>query len=273
MNAVARTRQPSRCSFCHEAGHNIKGCKNINLLLFEKNVLTRRNENLSRPNMFKLYLQNEYVSNTHICHAFAVKCCHVYTRTRESEAVVNGIYNCMMLHQSRTYFATAPQLRMAFIRSLSYKVHCLEVLINQIQIQNQNPRQNAEDYSLPQVNLQLLFDLEDINDTDSDDDSEFLERILSSMAPPSIKKFPIQQKLNFDKETKTLECPICYEEVHIKNMITLQCNKNHSFCKTCILKQLNISEKTPHCALCRELMKVFCIRSKEVEEEINAKIF
>ena len=278
MNPIRR--QPSRCSFCHETGHNIKGCKNIHLLIFEKNVLTKRNENLSRPDMFRIYLNNECATNTHICHAFAVKCCQVLTRTRDSESIINGIYDRFMLQQSRTYFVTVPPLRIAYIRSLSYRVRCLDILINQIQHPNQNQNQNTEDYLLPQVNLQLLFDLEDINDSDSDDDNEFVGRILTSVTPPSIKKFPIQKKLEIETNTsiknmKTMECPICYEEVDIKNVITLQCNKNHSFCKTCILSQLETSNnnKTPHCALCRELMSVFCIRSKAVEEEINAKIF
>ena len=158
-----------------------------------------------------------------------------------------------------------------YLFSLNYKIRSLELQIQRIQ----HPNIPREEYNLPHVmphiNLQALFDLEEDSD---DDDDDFVARILTSMTPLPIEKFPIQNYYEeIENSNLTIECPICYEETKINNIITLQCNNSHSFCDNCILKQLNTSSQTPHCALCRELMTTFCIRSEQVREKISAKIF
>tara|TARA_B100001287_G_C22197143_1_gene306239 strand:+ start:34 stop:453 length:420 start_codon:yes stop_codon:yes gene_type:complete len=40
-------------------------------------------------------------------------------------------------------------------------------------------------------------------------------------------------------------CPICQEQLQEKNLIILSCN--HSFCASCILKNLNYTRKCPLC--------------------------
>ena len=86
-----------RCSFCNQPGHNIKGCINIDLLIFEKNTLTARNNNLAVPARFQTYLENVYDINPYLCHALSVKRCHVLTRTRDKNIILKALYDYLFV--------------------------------------------------------------------------------------------------------------------------------------------------------------------------------
>ena len=275
-----RQRQPSRCSFCNQGGHNIKGCNNIDLLHFEKDVLIARFDFLHIPGEFEEFLVREFESNPNMCHALSVKRCHVLTRTRDRSSICDALYNYYMQDQSRIYRESLPQNRNVYKNSLRNDIYSINRFIeqqnpnwilgpNQIPFPNQIP---IIPYNLSRINLTDVFDVEDNSD---DDDTSFINRIISSLppAPTQIHKFPIKKIIDLSPSETTIECPICYEEIAHTNTITLQCNKAHSFCAPCILNQLNVSNKKPPCcALCREDMKTFCIRSQEVETNINQKI-
>lgn len=264
INANVRQRQPSRCSFCNQAGHNIKGCNNVDLLHFEKDVLIARFDFLHIPGEFEQFLVGEFESNPNMCHALSVKRCQVLTRTRDQHSVCNALYNCYMREQTRIYMELRPHDRNTYKNSLSSSISSIRRFIQQ---------QDPTWIPLSRVNLIDVFDIEDYSD---DEDTNFITRILANLQPRStqiqIQKFPIKKIIDLSPSETTIECPICYEEIAYTNTITLQCNKTHSFCAPCILNQLNVANKPPCCALCREDMQTFCIRSQEVESKMNQKI-
>lgn len=268
-----RLRQPSRCSFCNQGGHNIKGCNNVDLLHFEKDILISRLDYLHIPLEFIQYLGRAYDSNPNMCRALSVKRCHVLTRTRDRYAICNALYIYYIQNESRIYMETLPQNRNTYKNALSGAVSRINRLIEQ-QDPNWTPTRipfPILPYHLSRINLTDVFD-EDYSD--DDDETSFINRVIAGYrpAPRQTHKFPIKKIIDLSPSETTIECPICYEEIAHANTITLQCNKSHSFCGPCILNQLNVSNKTPCCALCREDMKTFCIRSQEVETKINQKI-
>lgn len=269
-----RLRQPSRCSFCNRGGHNIKGCNNVDLLHFEKDILIARLDFLHIPHEFNQYLGRAYESNPNMCHALSVKRCHVLTRTRDRSAICNALYSHYIQNESRIYMAaTLPQYQNAYKNTLRSAISSINRFIEQ-QDPNWNPNQiptRVIPYHLSRINLTDVFD-EDYSD-DDDEQTSFINRVIAGYRPAQqIHKFPIKKIIDLSPGETTIECPICYEEIAHANTITLQCNKSHSFCAPCILNQLNVSNKLPCCALCREDMKTFCIRSQEVETKINQKI-
>lgn len=71
-----------------------------------------------------------------------------------------------------------------------------------------------------------------------------------------------------DETEKQEECPICLTDQKIHDTIMTNCN--HSFCKDCVVKSLDVSKnarKQLSCALCRS--QVHSLETKNVEEYNN----
>jgi len=92
-----------------------------------------------------------------------------------------------------------------------------------------------------------------------------------------IKKYPIYtifMCLETSRELMQItECAICFEDFKLIDTVTLNCN--HKFCTSCIKLTLQKYKKqdtgldVPCCALCREPMKCFEVKSAETYEMIN----
>lgn len=56
-----------------------------------------------------------------------------------------------------------------------------------------------------------------------------------------------------EEEEESLECPICFEDLQMKDIFTLHCN--HIMCRDCTLKIMSHATKaSPTCPLCRAKM-------------------
>ena len=69
-------------------------------------------------------------------------------------------------------------------------------------------------------------------------------------------------------DKKDINCPICYENIDIKNLIKTNCN--HYYCIPClnkIIENLNIYRK-PCCALCRICIKNIDIYDNAIMDKI-----
>jgi len=71
-----------------------------------------------------------------------------------------------------------------------------------------------------------------------------------------------QQKPKIQKD-----CPICYEIMKTKTLITTNCN--HDFCDTCIKSYLDSCRKHPSCPLCRESVMELKTPTKKTQQMLK----
>lgn len=72
-----------------------------------------------------------------------------------------------------------------------------------------------------------------------------------------------------DTSSISIDCPICFEEVTPVETVNTNCN--HTFCKTCICRHIDISlkNKKPKCPMCRAKLVNLTVKSEEYAEELN----
>jgi hypothetical protein len=88
------------------------------------------------------------------------------------------------------------------------------------------------------------------------------------------KKYYLSAILMCQESDEELEqtaecCPICYESVPIKHIVSLNCE--HEFCYNCILAvcEKNNKRSNPCCALCREPMTTIVAKDDYVINAVN----
>jgi hypothetical protein len=65
------------------------------------------------------------------------------------------------------------------------------------------------------------------------------------------------------------DCPICFESIHVNNMVTTACN--HEFCSKCIkwiLNHTSCVNSSPMCPMCRASMYDFKTKTKEIHDSL-----
>lgn len=87
-----------------------------------------------------------------------------------------------------------------------------------------------------------------------------------AVAIPETKKYRIVLYYSKEevKEEEFEECAICYNNINCMELVKLNCQ--HTFCRDCIKGSLNAHTKpncNPGCALCREQMTSFTIKTEE----------
>jgi hypothetical protein len=87
----------------------------------------------------------------------------------------------------------------------------------------------------------------------------------------SPKKFNIVAKLKEDKDESCIDCPICFDSIPKKDMITTNCN--HDYCGACLTNYFNglSCTKDPSCPLCREQITQLQFKNKTLFNDIREK--
>jgi len=246
----------------------------MELLNFEFALLSNRNDNLPNPEAFNQYLQAQH---PRLIHTFAVKKCNISVRTRDIERCIYAIYNYYMETQSVIYHNSID--RQAYRNSLQYDLLVINAEIHRQQ-RNRNQNRNYETDIIPSYEIQWPSDGIEylVNTAIEYDQHDWLfdwNTLYNNInTNNSNNKFQIERCFDITEkdQCEIMDCPICLEEISMNDMVTLQCNHNHTFCSNCILNQLNKVQTIPKCALCRQDMKQFIIRSTEVEHKLETKI-
>lgn len=89
------------------------------------------------------------------------------------------------------------------------------------------------------------------------------------------RRFRINLNLNLDNEklcVKDFECPICFSETDLENIIKTGCN--HQFCKNCVFQYMRSESYNNHelsCPMCRGTIETLCTPEKKTYELLNTR--
>ncbi len=237
-NFLNRTRQLTRrCSFCRSEGHNISQCNDSELINFQRNLTSRRDElreihSIDVYNKISYFETWLYGQDIHLVKSYAMRFCGAYAR--------NNIQLCVQ----------------KIIQILWNVETNLYGLLSQIDEITEDyvplPVMSIMDISIEEFNLaDYLVDIGNNNEE---------SRLLNEN-----RKFKINPILCVDAENLDAEedCNICFEKTQFRNMITLNCN--HKFCGGCVSQTLKKCSKfkLPDCAMCRT--KINCISVNDFE--------
>ena len=245
FNFISRTRQLiRRCSFCRSDTHNVSNCNDDRLVNFNQTLQDKRDELQyiqDAVDYFKIWL---FSLDPELIKAYAVRYCHVNTRTPHENCVIKIIQHI-------------------WLAEINVNIP------NQISINDYIPfiQETIRDYNIDYLDLRLSAVLNAI---------ESLEEEASEN-----KKHKIEVTLCVEIETENThskdveqptDCSICYNEIKKFDMVTLNCN--HSFCVTCVKKTLTTckTDKTPCCALCRGEISKFNIKNPEVLNNLKENL-
>jgi hypothetical protein len=225
-------------------------------------VIINRNELLNQNQQFLEYL---YSLGHHFLRGLAVKECNVNSTNKCVHAWVNAIYTKYTNHLNQNNL---------LLINISTKIE--ELQRNQLE----NPNFIPFPIDVVEEDFELLsVSSYEVNDDDDEEDeleiTWYIDRTSSNSNKEINKNISIsiniqeQAQAQEQKQEQKQECNICYEEKIVEHFITIQCN--HEFCHDCIIKQ--IDNNKPCCALCRETMKHFTIKSNLSNELIKNNLY
>lgn len=246
-NFLNRTRQLTRrCSFCRSEGHNISQCNDSELINFQRNLTSRRDElreihSIDVYNKISYFETWLYGQDIHLVKSYAMRFCGAYAR--------NNIRLCV-------------QKIIQILWNVETNVYGVLSQINEItEDYIPLPVMSIMDISIEEFNLaDYLVDIRNNNEE---------SRLLNEN-----RKFKINPILCLDAENLDAEedCNICFEKTQFRNMITLNCN--HKFCGDCVsqtFKKCN-ELKLPNCAMCRAKTNWFLVNDNKVLQKLKENI-
>jgi hypothetical protein len=225
------------CSYCKIQGHNITQCNDRRLLVFQENLINRRNELLeiysidfsNKISYFETWL---YSNDQNLIKAYAIRYCG----------------SCLR--------------------------HTLQICVTKIINYIWDAQNNILGNYLNENNYIQFPSLDESPNISYDFLSEL---ILISIQEHTIenRKFnikPILCSLNEKECNDSEECNICYEVIKNYDMTSLNCN--HRFCGNCmsqLLKKCDRS-KVPCCAMCRTEINYIKINNDKLLNIISENI-
>jgi len=253
----------TKCGYCKVLGHQISRCTSEMGMHVYNNIKSRAIDYLTTNTQSTIHFR-ALLFYDHLENSYSLKELRFVTAK-----LMIGAYG------------TKPMLAARIIHDYFFK----DILLRQNQvILSFNDRVNLDEYMkfwkdieigveyhIAEAELNAYFDfldsLEIIDDYIADDNTDtFISKfqILVSMK---------MNELNNTKEkVETFECVICMEdECDESDKVDIDCN--HSFCKDCVVRVMNVSQynhKHPCCALCRKEYSTIYVRNKDIMEIINS---
>lgn len=227
------------CSFCDEAGHNIRTCNDVR-------ISNGWREILRRSNLHRGFLLNDedlgdvrrYLLTLPFLLVTGIAVQMGGSRAQDFvEAQINDI--CMRIYTEAIRFEELPyEEKNAFL-------HWMDP--------DRYPTEDGTD------------DAEDIPPLLDDDGNIYFHH---EVTIPSHKIQPLLLCLEYAEElAQYTECPICYsEETTLLDMNVTACQ--HSFCHSCIVKHL---ERKNDCPMCRAPVEILQVRHQEHYDNVLEK--
>jgi hypothetical protein len=242
INFINRTRALVRCcSFCRASGHIITNCNDERLINFNRTLIDKKNDLefvTDAVSYFKIWLLS---LNTDLIKGYAIRYCSALTRHSITVCVVKiiqHIWNVPIIPNNLNVNEYIPFIQQTIMDN---NIHYLDLRLSEFL----NDIQNYEDLASENKkhNIQAVLCIEIDND-----------------------------ETNKNDVTQVEDCSICYDETHVKDMVSLNCN--HNFCGTCIKKVLTTCniEKSPCCALCRTTITTMNIKNVEILNNIKENL-
>jgi hypothetical protein len=219
------------CSFCRQAGHNIKTCNDIRIQNFETRCAQEvQNYNYSYYD-FQQWLRENYTRDTDNILLLKVF-------TKQKFHVIGNIYLDICIEYISLYIFS-------------------KYNISGVNQNEENIQYNEGNYRVPEIlndyyeNLRIL--------------------VRDELRNNNIEKYKLIKKCsvsvfveNKENEYMTInrECNICYDEKINNKFVKLNCS--HEFCGDCIVKILKTPKITPCCAFCRDEIKTLTFKSDEM---------
>ena len=272
------------CSFCHSHSHNINMCQDQMIgVLYERikviyvEIMTRHPNTIEIN--FKSILNRRF--DLRELRVVGVKFLNILARTRNSKAsLIDIIWEHFRI---RIYQPVQEETELLEVRRLPTVPDAIPSFAIDLE-QPTSQEEHEDDYITWYIDTTPSRLLDVLNQYSIDGvrrnlNIEFNNADNIHHNVPQIEKYDISLILvqkEEEKEEEREECAICYENINCMDLVKLNCN--HTFCSDCIKGTLNANKNNSRslvvlCALCREPMRSFSVKTQEiynlVEEHCN----
>lgn len=251
-----------KCSYCNMAGHNVSSCMSPALLCYLAHICTKYKRILEQ-------VTEALTQRQALCIAAGRLKIYLMNRTNTSlkETMCALVRNLKLITTMPSYENACYLMTKYILRRYTDNIYPRHIYPHHI------PLNEVEIYTRVCVHYgRNCREMDEYNTFEiTDNIIPFINHFqITNTIPRQICKVAQVEGVF----SETFECPICYEVVNERCVLT---DCGHKYCRVCFYKIKKIAEANgvfPNCAMCRcEIKKceVSCVKNNNIEDEEKEK--
>jgi len=262
---IKKPREPPTCSHCGTQGHTIRGCTNPESMNIYRELLQLVNRVVS-PETIVHWLNT---LNEKVLQFIVMKYCHCSYETHTKTICIS----ILSFHIDKWY-----------AKEISRETALVQQILTEGSLLLWSWMEEPETISVLYNHYCEQFEYSEASDPNDDEGNLVSHIITTCIIPPNISYYTIKRLHKFivhknnefiEKQskyekmgntieyeatirymygTKQIDCPICFENIEMPNILSTNCN--HDFCHVCITKLMKNNYKRCICPLCREPIRI-----------------